>query len=49
MYEDEDKDYDIDNNVDLECNSEEMPPIVINEHLNNPLIKMDLKVRYLNC
>lgn len=41
-HEDEGKDYNIDN-INLGFMSEEMHPLVIKEHLNNSLIKMDLK------
>lgn len=44
VYEDEDKYEDIDN-IDLVCDNEEADPIMDNEHLNNPLIKIDLKVK----
>lgn len=44
MYEDKDNECDIEDNFDPEYDNEVMPPIVINEHLNNPLVKMNLKV-----
>lgn len=43
VYED-DKESDDDNDISSINDSEELQPILINEHLNNPLIKMDLKV-----
>lgn len=35
---------DVEDNTDVISDSEETHPVVINEHLNNPLIKMDIKV-----
>ncbi|XP_025414221.1 activating signal cointegrator 1 isoform X2 [Sipha flava] len=39
----EDKESDDDNNISSINDSEETQPVIINDHLNNPLIKMDLK------
>lgn len=44
VYEDEDKYEDVDN-IDPVFDNEEAGPIMINEHLNNPLIKINLKVK----
>lgn len=39
----EDNESDVEDNIDMVSGDEKSFPIVINEHLNNPLIKMDIK------
>ncbi|KAL4121593.1 hypothetical protein QTP88_014078 [Uroleucon formosanum] len=39
----EDNESDVEDDIDIMSDGEEAFPIVINEHLNNPLIKMDIK------
>lgn len=46
MYEDEDRESDS-NDIDQLHDDTENHPNVINEHLNNPLIDMNIKVRFL--
>lgn len=40
----EDNESDVEDDIDVMSDGEDKLPIVINEHLNNPLIKMDIKV-----
>jgi len=40
----EDNEPDVEDDIEVESDGERTLPTVINEHLNNPLIKMDIKV-----
>jgi len=46
VYENEDGESDVDNDIDPVDDSKKMSPMMIDDHLNNPLIEMNLKVIY---
>lgn len=47
VYENKDGESDVDNDIDPVDDSKKMSPMVIDDHLNNPLIEMNLKVIYI--